>query len=48
MLLRRQSGQFVKMALFRVSGGKLERVFSLGLLLLVTARVSRQQGTPQP
>ena len=32
---------FVKMVLFR---GKPERIFSLGLLLLVTARVSRQQG----
>ena len=32
---------FVKMVLFR---GKLERFFSLGLLLLVTACVSRQQG----
>ena len=34
----------MKMVLFRVTGGKLGRVFSLGLLLLVTARISRQQG----
>ena len=37
----------IKMALFRVIGGKFGRVFSLGLLLLVIARVSRQQGTRQ-
>ena len=41
----RQSGLFVKMVLVRVSGGKLERIFSLGLLLLVTARGSTQQGS---
>ena len=35
------------MVLFRVTGGKFGRIFSLGLLLLVTARVSRQQGTRQ-
>jgi hypothetical protein len=35
--------RLVKMVLFRVAD-KLGRVFSLGLLLLVTARVSRQQG----
>ena len=42
------SGRFVKMVLFRVSGGKVGQVFSLGLLLLVTARISLisgQQGT---
>ena len=33
---------FVKMVNFR---GQLERIFSLELLLLVTARVSRQQGS---
>ena len=33
------------MVLFGVTGGKLGRIFSLALLLLVTARVSRQQGT---
>jgi hypothetical protein len=38
------------MVLFRVTGGKLGRVFSLGLLLLVTTRISLisgQQGTPR-
>ena len=35
----------MKMVLFRVTGGKFGRVFSLGLLLFVTVRVSRQQGT---
>ena len=36
------------MVLFRATSGKLGRVFSLGLLLLlVTIRVSRQQGTTQ-
>ena len=39
------SGRFMKMVLFGVSGGKLGRIFSLALLLLVTARVSGQQGT---
>ena len=40
--------RFVKMVLFRVASGKLGRIFSLGLLLLVVTRVSRvsgQQGT---
>ena len=30
-----------KMVLFRVSGGKFGRIFSLGLLLLVIARITR-------
>ena len=34
----------VKMVLFGVTGGKLGRIFSLGLLLLVAARVSRVSG----
>ena len=33
------------MVLFRISGSILGWFFSLGLLLLVIARVSRQQGT---
>ena len=38
--------KFMKMVLFRTVGGRLGWVFSLGLLLLlVTVRVSRQQGT---
>ena len=35
----------MKMVLVRVSGGKLERIFYLGLLLLVTAWGSTQQGS---
>jgi hypothetical protein len=38
----------VKMVLFRVAGGKVGRILSLGLLLLLTARISLisgQQGT---
>ena len=43
-----RANRFVKMVLFRVAGGKLGRIFSFGLLLLVAAGVSRvsgQQGT---
>ena len=42
---QRVTGLNFKMVLFRgPTGGKFGRVFSLGLLLLVTSRVSRQQG----
>ena len=45
---RSSASKNFKMVLFRVTGSdKFGRVFSLGLLLLVTARVSRQQGTRQ-
>ena len=42
---QRVTGLNFKMVLFRGPiGGEFGRVFSLGLLLLVTSRVSRQQG----
>ena len=45
---RSSAAKNFKMVLFRVTGGKFGRVFSLGLLFLVlTARVTRQQGTRQ-